>query len=666
MTITVNNVYSQCMYLNVPINWNKTNLTTCTQTIEIFVKRYFLLGYENDSHHLWRIPGGGGIPISRLELESIGIISALNGSISIYLTDKRGVGKSSLLECPISIIENLSACLSYIKENEYRLKENTFTNTGYDLEYILKVINGDYRQYLKSNKRVILMGSSQGTYLLQRYLHITEDNQQVDRIIFDSVLPTDITRLTHGDKYMNYIFLDLFTRCSQDEQECSIYFQDNYPIRALYTYKMNEDFQTNSSCLYQLNITREDIDKKMSFIFYPNSMELFPALIYRINRCNSDDKNVLKHFINVTQPPAQDRLPGYSILVELNNNLAELWSPLNRNEKNPSCDYLKGLSMNTFVGTHVMPDIYCPIEEKKILGYPTDKFYRKYPKKKSKLPLLLLHGDMDSALPIPIARHFYKQYSLINSNITYIEMARTGHTPTTISYILSPRFQPDRSCLDKISKIDFSGRTTRTKRLAIQYFGSDDIWGIKKENETINNLAHVSLQSCEMLSFDDDKILHSIKSKLNSLNNNGTGTIIDSIQTCGYKWNIIENDDGDYFKDHAQRQRSQAFANPEDVVTSKIKNLVPTTTDPDVERVRRNHLNDIENIIPFLLIGFCYIPCNPDPNIALWHFRLFFLSRVLHTFAYQIPLAQPSRAITFFIGLITTVSMAIQVLIRVY
>ncbi|CAF1269280.1 unnamed protein product [Rotaria sordida] len=115
-----------------------------------------------------------------------------------------------------------------------------------------------------------------------------------------------------------------------------------------------------------------------------------------------------------------------------------------------------------------------------------------------------------------------------------------------------------------------------------------------------------------------------------------------------------------------QRFRKNAFANPEDVVTSKIKNLVPTTTDPDVERVRRNHLNDIENIIPFLLIGFCYIPCNPDPNIALWHFRLFFLSRVLHTFAYQIPLAQPSRAITFFIGLITTVSMAIQVLIRVY
>jgi hypothetical protein len=43
------------MFLNVPINWN--NLTNCTQTIEIYVKRYFLSGYENTSHHLWRIPG---------------------------------------------------------------------------------------------------------------------------------------------------------------------------------------------------------------------------------------------------------------------------------------------------------------------------------------------------------------------------------------------------------------------------------------------------------------------------------------------------------------------------------------------------------------------------------------------------------------------------------
>jgi hypothetical protein len=130
----------------------------------------------------------------------------------------------------------------------------------------------------------------------------------------------------------------------------------------------------------------------MSFVLYPQGMQLLPALIYRINRCNVDDQRVLKHFLNVTQPPDQDERPGFSILVELNNNLAELWSPLNPREENLSCEYLKGISMNTFASTHVMPDVYCPIEQTGILGYPTDEYHRKYPTKKSKMPVLLLHG----------------------------------------------------------------------------------------------------------------------------------------------------------------------------------------------------------------------------------------------------------------------------------
>ncbi|UJR07522.1 hypothetical protein I4U23_011810 [Adineta vaga] len=115
-----------------------------------------------------------------------------------------------------------------------------------------------------------------------------------------------------------------------------------------------------------------------------------------------------------------------------------------------------------------------------------------------------------------------------------------------------------------------------------------------------------------------------------------------------------------------QRFRKKAFANPEDIRPSKGKTIQPNTSDPDVERVRRNHLNDIENIIPFVLIGFCYIACNPDVTTALWHFRIFFFSRLFHTFAYQIPLPQPSRALGFMFGLIVTISMAVQVLLRVY
>lgn len=80
----------------------------------------------------------------------------------------------------------------------------------------------------------------------------------------------------------------------------------------------------------------------------------------------------------------------------------------------------------------------------------------------------------------------------------------------------------------------------------------------------------------------------------------------------------------------------KAFANPEDIIIGDRKTIKPTLLDPDVERVRRNHLNDIENILPFVLIGFGYVACNPSVDIALWHFRLFFFSRILHTLAYQV------------------------------
>ena len=80
--------------------------------------------------------------------------------------------------------------------------------------------------------------------------------------------------------------------------------------------------------------------------------------------------------------------------MELNNNLAELWSSYHREQNDTlSCDRLKGMSDNTFSATRVMPDIYCPLEATGILGYPTDQYYRQYPQKKPAFPVLLLHGQ---------------------------------------------------------------------------------------------------------------------------------------------------------------------------------------------------------------------------------------------------------------------------------
>ncbi|CAF3424752.1 unnamed protein product [Rotaria sp. Silwood1] len=243
---TSNNVHAQYMFVNVPIDLIiTTNLTTCTETIKIFIKRYFINGRD------------GGIPISTLKSEAIRVVSKYNGAITIYAMDKRGVGKSDLLEYPISILLNFSSCLSYIKEHEYRLKHDAFTNMGRDLQYVLNVVSN--RQHLKSNQRVMSMGSSQETYLLQRYLHLIENEKQIDGVILDSVVPTDFIDLVKYDKYVNYMFLDLFVRCAQDKEGCANKFEDQNPLQAAYTYKINDEIQRNLSCLSSLKTTSTKI-----------------------------------------------------------------------------------------------------------------------------------------------------------------------------------------------------------------------------------------------------------------------------------------------------------------------------------------------------------------------------------------------------------------------
>ncbi|XP_067661845.1 microsomal glutathione S-transferase 1-like [Haliotis asinina] len=107
------------------------------------------------------------------------------------------------------------------------------------------------------------------------------------------------------------------------------------------------------------------------------------------------------------------------------------------------------------------------------------------------------------------------------------------------------------------------------------------------------------------------------------------------------------------------RITKKVFANAEDLV-DKTKEKV--STHETVERVRRCHLNDLENVIPFVLVGLLYTASGPSLSSALLHFRIFTGARIFHTIAYLFALPQPSRALGFFVGVIATVSMAYNVL----
>ena len=48
----------------------------------------------------------------------------------------------------------------------------------------------------------------------------------------------------------------------------------------------------------------------------------------------------------------------------------------------------------------------------------------------------------------------------------------------------------------------------------------------------------------------------------------------------------------------------------------------------------RAHLNDLENILPFLICALLFVITDPDIVIAKWFFRIFTAGRILHTLGY--------------------------------
>jgi glutathione S-transferase len=53
-----------------------------------------------------------------------------------------------------------------------------------------------------------------------------------------------------------------------------------------------------------------------------------------------------------------------------------------------------------------------------------------------------------------------------------------------------------------------------------------------------------------------------------------------------------------------------------------------------VERVRRAHQNDLENIVPFFVLAPLYLTTGPQAPLANNLFRVFTAARILHTIVY--------------------------------
>ena len=108
------------------------------------------------------------------------------------------------------------------------------------------------------------------------------------------------------------------------------------------------------------------------------------------------------------------------------------------------------------------------------------------------------------------------------------------------------------------------------------------------------------------------------------------------------------------------RTTRKVYATPEDYRYFGTEPVV--TRDEHIERIRRAHQNDLENVLPFFAVGWLYALSGPSYTIAWWLFVSFTLARILHTAVYIAGL-QPWRSIAFAVSDVVLYVMALIVLV---
>ncbi len=108
------------------------------------------------------------------------------------------------------------------------------------------------------------------------------------------------------------------------------------------------------------------------------------------------------------------------------------------------------------------------------------------------------------------------------------------------------------------------------------------------------------------------------------------------------------------------------FRSPEDTKKTLFNPIAsPHQTDKDerVERIRRIHLNDVENLPFFLASGLLFVLTDPSLLAARCLMYGYLLSRLAHTYAYWTARTHDTRAITFTIGSVILIYMTCRALL---
>jgi glutathione S-transferase len=113
-----------------------------------------------------------------------------------------------------------------------------------------------------------------------------------------------------------------------------------------------------------------------------------------------------------------------------------------------------------------------------------------------------------------------------------------------------------------------------------------------------------------------------------------------------------------------ERRKAQVVVNPEDTGVNPGSHFESAEAE-SVQRVKRAHLNDVENIPVFLVLALIFTLSGCSATAGWVYFGVYFVARTLHTVFY-LKAVQPWRTAAFGVGQLTQLGIMVHLLLRAF
>jgi pimeloyl-ACP methyl ester carboxylesterase len=520
---------AECAMIPVPLLYSTSGLDGSNgETIDIFIKR--LRNGATNAKAMWFFQGGpGGNSVAMEELMETVFVES-DGATDVYTMDHRGVGRSSPMTCPASqsltVNSRDGARLSADEvEHCFRAFNAGFSTPNAHHGFSVTMAAHDlYRaiSMFNPNQEVSVYGVSYGTYLVSRYMQVSHSLQQGSQPQATNIVLDGITSTAGGEDLAGE---STYGRCSfsnwgRDFEAVGKHFLEACGVDSFCSgYLGNTPYQQFTALFDKLDSGHcplladvgfgSDLLKDLSGNMIQGSTlrPLLPAMIYRLDRCNKQDRAFLLNLlINNFGVALVDLMPAArspdqpadtnDLLYDL-IKYSELWalSPLDltlgdmveQNQKTHFSDSaLRDWVLSiAFAGYNFSSTGAAGMSVHSPFTYPRDSFFNAFPETSSNV--LIMNGLLDPQTPFqyghvqhngtsvtggakkwladfPGATHGVAFTSPVKVVPAWQKSNVMGVLPcgmqTMLKFMLDPGTDPvvSAGCLDDMKPIDFGTR----------------------------------------------------------------------------------------------------------------------------------------------------------------------------------------------------------------